>query len=1479
MSSVESRIVTMKFDNAQFEANARTSLSTLEKIKSSMNFGSLGASAAKSLSGVSTFFSKFGLKNPFSTAEKGAAELGRTTQGVANNGLVSLDGAVTAVSSRFIALSTIAITALSNITTKAIESGTAFFKSFTFGPIMDGLTEYQTTLQSIQTVQANTDAPLEDVEASLKRLNDYSDQTIYNFGQMARNVGTFTAAGVDLKTSVASIQGIANIAALSGSSAEQAATAMYQLSQAISSGKVGLMDWNSVVNAGMGGKKLQNALAQTAIAMGDIKKSSVELVGPMKKLEINGDSFRESIMAQPGQESWLSSDILVNTLASLDGRFSVAYQKSLLTATGVRKFTDAQIKSNMVEARANLEKKNGVKYSTEQWKELLKMAEASTEAATKVKTLGQVFDIAKETIGSGWAASFKNIFGGLKEAKTLFTGMSTGLNDLIKANALARNKLLTKWHDGGGRDFVIKGLKNTWAALLRILKPIGKAFRDIFPKKTADDLISMSKHFMHFTNSLKIGSKTADNLRRTFRGVFALFDIGWQVVKGLAGVILDLFGVTKDGSKGFLGFTGNIGDWLVVLDTAIKKGGLLNDFFDGLTKVLSIPIKLIQGLARAIGSLFDGFDLGDAGNTRESLKGLGDGMGKLTEIADKVGRAFQKVGEFLKPLGEIIGKELGHLGDAIGEAFKTGDFSGVMDILKVGLLGGILLTIRHFFKTGLKIDFSGGVITAVKQGFDTLTGSLQNMQRGVQAKTILNIASAVGILTASIVALTLLDGKKMAGALTGMGVMFTEMISALVVMTKFAGKGAFIQIPIITGALLVLSAAIVVLVGAVAALSLLSWDQLGRGLAGLGAILVGIVGFATLLGGKARLIAATGLAMIPLALGISILSGVVMLLSTMKWEDLGKGLAGLAGMLAILVIALSTMSGGVVGALAILIIAPALLVLTKVLKDFSQMDWEEIGKAMVVLAGSLTILGLALYGMSFGVFGAIALLIITPALLALAGTMKILGGLSWKQIARGLVALAGAMTILAIGLTAMIIALPGALALAVAAKGLAVMAVVLAGLGQLKWSEIAKGLATLAGLFVVLSLGGLALIPAIPALLGFAIAVGILGVGIALIGIGALAFAAAFGIFAVAGNQGLEVIKKFIDALPGMATGFGKALVATTVSISEGAGKILKAFGGLIGKIIVMVTKLIPKFGHLMSQMIKAGLEILRDRIPQFISVAFDLLDAFLTELKDNIPRIVPKVTKLVQTFVDELGKKKTVDKLATAALQMIIDFLDGLSSAIDKKDEAFGRAGGKLIVAIVKGMVTAIHSAEGEIMNALFNMIKNAAGGVNLGSALSGLTNGLSDAIGGILGRARENFLSDLNNIGPSPAPDDNGDDGGKGGPAHHHHRIVSGSERDLSPRITPVLDLTEIQKGAREIADMFKFKSLDPFVSFAGAKALSAEISNQNSQNGSDSPTEIVKEVNFTQNNYSPKAISEVERYRQTKNLLSLKREELGI
>lgn len=363
MSSVDDRIVNMQFNNKQFVAGAAESEKALKNLE------------------------------------------GTLSKGGSTKALDTFGNAVEGVGKKFSLMQVAGVTAIATVANKLTNAGLKMIKGFTLDPITDGFSEYQTNLKSVQTIMANTGKSVKQVNGVLDEMNEFSDLTIYNFAEMAKNVGTFTAAGVGLKESTASIKGIANIAALSGSSSQQASMAMHQLSQAIAAGKVGLQDWNSVVNAGMGGKKLQTALAQTAVGMGKLSANAVQ---GGKQLKIMGDSFRESISAKGG-ESWLTSDVLTQTLAVMDGRLS----KTKMKLDGI---TDASEIQTRLQKERNALEKQGVKYTNAQWKEMVKMADASFAAATEVKTLPDLLDTTREQVGSLWAATFTNVIGNFKQS-------------------------------------------------------------------------------------------------------------------------------------------------------------------------------------------------------------------------------------------------------------------------------------------------------------------------------------------------------------------------------------------------------------------------------------------------------------------------------------------------------------------------------------------------------------------------------------------------------------------------------------------------------------------------------------------------------------------------------------------------------------------------------------------------------------------------------------------------------------------------------------------------------------------------------------------------------------------------------------------------------------------------------------------------------------------------------------------------------
>lgn len=267
--SVDDRVVAMSFENDRFNSGVSSTIGVIGRLKQALNF----SGATKGLDDLQTSGNRVDLSH--------------------------ISGGVNAAKQSFSLLGTAAAVALGNIATKAITAGASLVKSFTLGPLVAGFHNYETQINAVQTIVANTGLKgaggMRQVNAALQDLNTYANKTVYNFSEMARNIGTFTAAGVGLKTSEESIKGIANLAALSGSSSEQASSAMYQLSQAIAAGTVHLQDWNSVVNAGIGGQVFQKALFDTAKAMGTIK--DVPLTETFDQWKKAGNSFRQSLSA------------------------------------------------------------------------------------------------------------------------------------------------------------------------------------------------------------------------------------------------------------------------------------------------------------------------------------------------------------------------------------------------------------------------------------------------------------------------------------------------------------------------------------------------------------------------------------------------------------------------------------------------------------------------------------------------------------------------------------------------------------------------------------------------------------------------------------------------------------------------------------------------------------------------------------------------------------------------------------------------------------------------------------------------------------------------------------------------------------------------------------------------------------------------------------------------------------------------------
>ena len=1376
-TTVDERVVEMRFDNKQFEHNIQTSLSSLDKLKKSLNL----EGAAKGLETVNDAANK------------------------CSGNMSPLSNAVETVRVRFSALEVMAITALQNITNSALAAGKNLVSAFTIDPIKSGFEEYETQINAVQTILANTSSKgttLDQVNNALDELNHYADMTIYNFTEMTRNIGTFTAAGVDLDTSVAAIKGIANLAAVSGSNSQQASTAMYQLSQALAAGTVKLQDWNSVVNAGMGGQVFQDALKETAKVHGIAIDEMIKDEG----------SFRETL-----SKGWLTSDILTETLAKFTGDLN----EDQLRTMG---YTDDQIKS------------------------IMEMGKTANDAATKVKTFTQLFDTLKEAAQSGWTQSWEIIVGDFEEAKELLTEVSDTFSAVINASADARNKMLQDWKDLGGRTMMIEAVKNVFEGLVSVAKPVREAFNEIFPPMTGKQLAEITERIRDLTAKFKMGEESSKNLKNTFKGVFAVLDIVGQAFKAVAGGVGELIGLFLPAGNGVLSLTGSFGEYLVKLDETVKKTDIFGKAVSTVVDIVKTVITFVKTagekvkeFGKAAGEKFDfpGFELFHSFLERvhDRMAQIGDGAGKMKSgviVAFKMmGEALEKC-KFLKVMealwtavkviaggiADAVGTMMGTLAEKLGNA----DFSGVLDILNSIAVGGIALSVSKFLKSVTEpLEGLNGVLEGVTGILDGVRGCFEAYQTNLKAGTLLKIGAAIALLAGSIVAISLIDSDKLSASLGAITVLFANLLGAMAIFNKISsdtGKvskactamiAMSVAVSILAGALkkvsdldwgelarglvgivglttivvasskamassqkqvmkgatslIIFGAAIKILASACEDLSKLQWDELGRGLTGVGVLFAEIAVFLRVAKFNGKMIStATGIVILSAAM--KVLASACKDFGQMEWSEIGKGLAGIGGLLAELAVftnlagnAKHVMSTGV----ALIAIGAAMKIFASAVKDFGQLQWDEIGRGLTAMGGALAEVAIAVNLMPKNMIGiGTGLVIVGGALEIIANCMSKFGGMQWEEIGRGLTIMGGALAELAISLNFMKGTIGGSAALLVASGALAVLAPVLSILGALSWEAIAKGLISIAGAFTIIGVAGAVLTPLVPTILALSGAFALIGVGVLTIGAGLLAagtglsaLAIGFTALATAGAAGataivaaLTVIVTGIASLiPAVLTKVGEGLVAICKVIAAGAPAIGEAVKAVVLTLIDVLVSCVPQLADGALRLVVGVLAALVTYTPQIVDLAFKFLIGILEGIASNLPSLIKAgIDVLVAFFAGIVDALSGID---TGALLKGIAGIGLLSAIMLALSATAALVPGAMVGILGMGAVV----AEMALVLAAVGLLSKLPGLSWLigegGKLLQGIGTAIGQFVGGIVGGFMSGVSSQFPQIG----------------------------------------------------------------------------------------------------------------------------------
>lgn len=950
---VDNRVVEMQFDNANFESNVQASMKTIDGLKKSLDFSGV----ANGLGNINTSASKM----DFSAIRNGLNESQNS----------------------FSALNVVAATVLSNITNSVMTLGKNLVTQLALQPAIDGFKEYETQINSTQTIMANTGQDVGTVNAALDVLNDYADQTIYNFSEMTRNAGMFTAAGVSLDDTMIALKGVGNWAAFAGANSEQMGRATYQLGQALSAGSIRLQDWISVENAaGMGGEKYKQAFMETARQHGVDVDSIIAKDG----------SFRESL-----KQNWLTTDIFIETM---------------------QQFADDP---------------------------------SMTDAATKIKTLTQLFGTLSEALGTGWASTWRIIIGDFEEARGLFTDIGNKLLDVINKTADARNSLLQGWKDLGGRDALVDSLNNSFTALFKIASVIKEAFTEIFPPLTAQQLADFSNKIKDLTSKFILTDEQASKLKDVFRGLFSMFEVVRKVAISIIGVfgklinslsgvgdvfltIFSVVGTVLEKIGGYLSgvfdivneklqyFGDNFGTWMNnFCEWVVNMAGIIGSWLgERVTNVIENFTNLKNMFSKKDeGSGGGGGFVSQAGSQLEVLKE------KLKEISDYVHQInFAEILEQVKQKLSEVGKFLQEFGGKVKDFLGITDFNSLLDVVKkivdiiMGLnqakaLNSIAKILKSFSDSGIlksiEKSFSG-----LGDAFKSVQGVLESYQDKLKPNKLIDIGKALVMLSVSMLILASIDSEKLWPAVGALSVILGEMVGAMALVNqivKSADKGskgaekAGNSTNDILKLMIGMSVGILILASALYKIGQLDFDKMWSAFAVLSALLWELV--AVLKSADfASISKETSLAIIAIAAAIFIMALVLKIIASMNGEQFVIAILGLVvivGVLAALMLALDYVGSlSVKSAASLILVAAAFIIMAIVMKIISSIDpnsFEQILAGLfVIMAVLAALLLIAANVKGNAILASTSMVIIAVAFILMAAAMKIMASIDSEKM-------------------------------------------------------------------------------------------------------------------------------------------------------------------------------------------------------------------------------------------------------------------------------------------------------------------------------------------------------------------------------------------------------------------------------------------------------------------------------------------------
>lgn len=1284
MSSIDERIVSMQFDNQAFEKNVGTSLDSLKKLESSVD----------GLNGLNT--------------DKLADQIGN-------------------ISDRFNALGIIGMTALQNITNKFVDMGIKMAKSLTIDQVSEGFGKYTENTKNVKALLNSTGETIDVVSEKLDTLAWYSDATSYSYNAMTSALKSFTAQDIKMDTAIPMIMGIGNSLSYAGLAAEEAGSAFNLYSKAIGQGYLGNIQWKSLNLMGASTAELKRQFLEAAVAEGTLKEVGDGLYKTNQGLTVSVQEFDSTLSHQKGK--WLTNAVMMRVFGEQYGSYTQKLQAFMAQEENAGLTVD--------QAMEKYAKLHG---------ELDEFGKKAFLAAQEARTFNEAVGAVKDAASSAWRGIFENVFGNAEEATEMWTNFSNWLYDVFMGPTELLFALTTEWKRLGGRDGMLQGFSNLAEALNRIVEPIKRAFNAIFGVATGSKLGATLKDitdkFADFTSKLIISDETTGKLIKIFTGLFSVIKIIKDALGNLIDGFLNLLGLTKPLGGSLLDAAANFGMFLNKVRVFIdEKGGLLNGFgafCGGLRETLenAKPVEFIFGKIKdAVTILIDKIkELGakfketftpklQESMNFDSLFKLVSGAAGIGFLSKIVGSLTDAFGSFKKSLSSIT-DVITPVTDAVNQiksvfsGFAKETDSGMLRsiAISIALLAGSLFVLASIDPERLSSGITGlGAAMAMMSKFMSSfaaidMGGAKNIKgMGKSATTMIKLAAGLVILSIAVKNLGGLDFDQLITGIAGLGAVMFEV-------SKFAESMEDINLKSSTGlAMILIATSLLIMSKGVEMIGTIPIDTLKQGLMGIAAILVEIGVFSRLLDPTGMV--STSIAMVILGGAILIIAQAIDKMGSMPFEVIIQGLTAMGAALTVLGLALKLIPGNIGAAASIGILSVGMIAMGEAFKILGSIQFDQIGHALAAILPTL-----AAAFVLFKFLNPVTTIAVSASLVVFAAAINLLvpafyalGNLSLQQIGLALLAIAGSIGLLG----GMAFLLQG---LIVPMLGLAA-AMGLFGVGV---AAFAAGMATLA------ASGTVAAATLVGTLEIFLTSIPMLG-GAILKAITAL-IEAFCGALIAAGPTLLATLKTTIESI------LEFLIVEMPRFIEMGMTIVISFINGITAKLPELVdaaVTMIVTFLNSLATSLEKNKETLIKSIDTLILTIFDIVWGAITGLLkmigDRIPEIWQKAKDFIGGFL--LGIAEKGKEINDKMWEMV----DRAGEAIDAKMKEIKEWGANIFKKIKEGLVEAFEKP----INGIKTVAKNLLEGFKKGLDDPTTQNSLMAKVGGvgskILGKFRE--------------------------------------------------------------------------------------------------------------------------------------------